>query len=142
LKKCWTILEANGCEVVVVGMSVYDNAPFYMLTTADYNFELTEGGTGNALRFDIVHCYNKNTHGNDIADALLSAFSTNIRSKKYWVRLFHFFLDVGANNAYIIFRLIDCLKFPQAKASIEHSKFIEDLVQQLVMVKSSLNNFF
>ena len=54
VKKAWC--DVNG--VRVVAFSQYDNAPFYMLSTAEYSFEMEEGGTKDVLQLDIVHDYN------------------------------------------------------------------------------------
>jgi hypothetical protein len=44
---CYTTID----DVKVFGMSLYDNAPFYMLTTGEYKFEPIIGGTKSVERY-------------------------------------------------------------------------------------------
>jgi hypothetical protein len=128
LKLCYCVID----EVKVVGLSLYDNAPFYMLTTGDYSFDKLLGGTKNVSRYDIQHDYNKYMGGNDIADSLLVAYSSYVRSRKYWFRLFHFLLDLAVNQAYHIFRTCHKLRHPEMKSPFQHSKFLLEIISLLV----------
>lgn len=131
VQKCYCDVD----NVRIVACSLYDNAPFYMLSTSDYEFTQTVGGTKKVERLDIVHDYNKHMHGNDIADSLLVAFPSYLRSQKYWFRLFHFLLDVGVNNAFLLFRILSGLSNAineGMSTPIEHSAFLVTLVDELV----------
>lgn len=119
-------------NVQVVGMSLYDNAPFYMLTTAHYEFKIEKGGTKKVDRYDIQHDYNANMGGNDIADSLLIAYSSYVRSKKFWFRLFNFCLDLGLNQMYLLFREVYGIDHPEIKSTYEHQRFLTDFLTQMV----------
>jgi hypothetical protein len=125
-------------DVTIIGLSFYDNSPVYLLTTANYEFNYFIGGKKNQKRLDITHDYNSNMHGNDIADGLLVAFTSYIRSRKYWVRLFHFLLDCGINNAYLLNRILASFD----NITLEHIQFYLNLVDQLFQYCNELRDEF
>ena len=49
-----------------------------------------------------VKLYNQNMGGVDLADSKRKVYSCSQKSKKWWHRLFYFFLDVGIVNAHIL----------------------------------------
>jgi hypothetical protein len=129
IRKCMTYIRVpNQSGITIIGISFYDNAPVHLITTAAYEFQQLLGGTKNKLRLDVTHDYNKYMHGNDIADGLLVTYSSYIKSRKYWMRLFHFLLDCGINNAYLLQRIL--LSFENK--TLEHGKFYLSLAEELV----------
>lgn len=112
---------ARGEDVYFTGCSFYDNAPVHFLTTGFYDYKIEVGGSKKVERWDITHKYNKRMCGNDVADALLVAFHSYIRSPKYWVRLFHFLFDLGLDNMYLLYR-------EGFDNGFDHSKFLSNLI--------------
>ena len=49
-----------------------------------------------------VKIYNEKMGGVDLADCRRQVYSCSRKSKKWWHRLFYFFLDVGVVNAHIL----------------------------------------
>lgn len=128
VQMCWTSVDG----VKLIGISQYDNKAFYMLTSGMYELSPTISGTKKVSRLDVTHAYNAHMHGNDIADSLLVAFASYVRSPKYWYRLFHFLLDVGTNNVYLLFRILFALNNPTRKTSLEHSVFLVMLINEMI----------
>jgi hypothetical protein len=71
-------------------------------------------------------------HGNDIADAMLETYGTYLRSKKWWYRLFHFLVDMGLNNAFLLYRMMVSISHPTKKTPFEHSEFLIGLINALL----------
>lgn len=79
-----------------------------------------------------MHQYNLHMHGNDIADSLLETYASYVRCVKWWFRLFHFLLDLGINNTYLLYRQMIEVSDTSRKSPIEHSEFLITLINELV----------
>lgn len=67
-----------------------------------------------------VKLYNVNMGGVDLADCKRQVYSCSRKSKKWWHRLFYFFLDVGIVNAHILeTELPHCAKRSQKEFRVE-----------------------
>jgi len=78
---------------VVVGIGICYSKPFYMLTTASYQYVLEIGGTEKKNKFDI-HMNLMYMNGCDVSDQLQASYNTNIPSRKWWIRFFFFHLTL------------------------------------------------
>ena len=108
-----------------VGVSLYCRAPVTMLFSEkfDVNSKI-EGGKKNTLKFSFQHCYNGTMNGVDALDQAIEYFSTYIRSRKYWKRIFHWTYDVAKENAYI--------SYNQKVEEIPRRDFMEELADELI----------
>ncbi len=109
---------------LVIGVSIYDSKPFNMLTTGSYALKLETGGTKDKQRYDIQHKFNQYMNGVDVSDQLQSSYNTYVKSRKWWLRLFFFLLDIAIVNAYVIAKILD--------PTLTHLNFREKLVAGLV----------
>ena len=88
--------------VPMLGTSFYCRAPVIMITTEKMDMSTqTQGGRRSKNRYEIQHAYNHYMHGVDTMVQLISNFSTYIRSRKWWKRLYHWMFDIGLTNGYI-----------------------------------------
>ena len=108
-----------------VEVSFFCRAPVTMLFTEkfDVNSKI-EGGKKNTLKFSFQHCYNGTMNGVDALDQAIEYFSTYIRSRKYWKRIFHWTYDVAKENAYI--------SYNQKVEVIPRRDFMEELADELI----------
>ena len=87
-----------------------DKKPIYTLSTADNpaTIETTvprksRGGEVRQIPApSIVHEYNQNMNGVDVADQLRTEYSTYRTAKKWWYYLFWFLFDVSITNGFIL----------------------------------------
>ena len=112
-------------RITCVGVSLYSPSPVTMLFTEkfDVNSKI-EGGKNNALKFSFQHCYNGTKNGVKTLDQAVKHFSTYIRSRKYWKRIFHWTYDVAKENAYI--------SYTQKVEVISRRDFMTELADELI----------
>lgn len=115
----------------LVGISVYDSKPFYMLTTAGYTFEKELGGNKKLLKLDIIHKYNRYMNGCDRSDQLQHSYNTYIRTFKWWKRLFFFFLDIVIINCYILKKIVEQISHLEFRLAL-----IDDIINTYGNVES------
>ena len=52
----------------------------------------------------VVNCYNHSMNGGDVADQLTVFYSFVCKTKKWWRKLFFYFLEVSVVNSYLIYK--------------------------------------
>ena len=89
-----------------------------------------DGSSINVECPESVKLYNANMGGVDNADAKRKVYSCSRRSKKWWIRIFYFGLDVAVVNAHIVHQNTpNCPKITQ-------KEFRMELVKELLSMHS------
>jgi len=76
--------------------------------------------------------YNSNMNYVDIFDQLMSSYKINRRSRKWWHRIFFYFVDASVVNAYCIYKLMN---LPKISAKDFRRSIINGLVSETVVNK-------
>lgn len=109
---------------IILRVSMYCSSLVTMITSERFEFtEQQKGGTKNSMKYEIQHQYNLFMNGVDTSDQLVTYFSTYVRSKKWWKRLFYYMLDVALTNSFICWT-----NFERGS----HREFLEDLAFELL----------
>ena len=90
-----------------------DKKDVFILTNFHDPLEMSEvqrkQKDGTQCVYPCLRCvsdYNKNMSTVDKFDQLMSSYKLNHRSKKYWHRIFFFFIDAAIINAYITYKAL------------------------------------
>lgn len=79
-----------------------------------------------------VSDYNSNMNYVDVFDQLLSNYKINRRSRKWWHRIFFYFIDASVVNAYCIYKL---LNLPKISAKDFRRSIMNGLVSETLISK-------
>lgn len=131
----YCIVPTRFGDCVLIGVAFYGTKgkPVYMMTTSRYLLEYQTGGShAPHSRLVMVHKYNTEMGGDDMFDRLAEAFSSYIKSLKWWRRLFSWFLDSGVSNPYALCLFLDHPKYNET-THCAHEKMIRDLIDELIL---------
>ena len=89
------------------------------------------GATQSEIRTSpVLKEYTKNMHGVDVANYLRGNYSSLTRTYKWWLRVFHFLLDMSIVNMYIMYLEI-LQKLHKLHEAITHLQFQHGLCKAL-----------
>ena len=92
-----------------------------------------DGRTRSHVEVDrpcVVREYNKSMGGVDLSDMLLELYRTDIRSKKWYMRIVYYFLDLAVNNAWLLHRR-ECEDLGKQHMSLMYFKM--DICRSLIV---------
>ena len=106
---------ANVEDIRVLAIKWYDNKPVHLLssfagaypTSAVRRWDKKEKKNVEVQCPSAVMIYNKFMGGVDLMDSLIALYRINIRSKKWYHRIFFHFLDMAVVNSWLLYRK-DC----------------------------------
>eukprot|EP00117_Sycon_ciliatum_P014658 scpid46239/ scgid14827/ PiggyBac transposable element-derived protein 4 len=147
--------EARGtvkwaCRRNVVALTVYDNKPVPMITTGHHKLEdvvytrkrtrinldtgLPHTEDVELKKLNVIHDYNSNMNGVDMADQLRGYYSCSIKSLKWWHSILFWIIDTAVCNAYIIHR--EGMKgHATALPTQSHLQFVSSLATKLLQAE-------
>ena len=99
-------------NTIIRAVNWFDNKGVNLLTTFDSAYllrDVSRYGRKNKIRASIpcpkmVYTYNKCMGGVDLLDSHIGLYRTKIRSKKYYHRIFYYFLDVTLVTSWLLYK--------------------------------------
>lgn len=96
----------------IIAVKWFDSKPIHMVSSFIGVEELThverwsskEKKMVSIPRPNIIGTYNKYMGGVDLSDMLVALYRTDMGTKRYYIRVFHYFLDVTVANAWLLYR--------------------------------------
>ncbi|XP_016527966.1 piggyBac transposable element-derived protein 4-like isoform X1 [Poecilia formosa] len=82
---------------------------------------------------DSILDYNKHMGGVDLSDALISYYSVQQKSMKWYKKFFYHFMDIATVNSFILYKeLLKLRKDPASTGTADHKKFKEQLAEEML----------
>lgn len=110
----------------IVAVKWFDSKPIHMVSSfvgieevkSVERWSSKEKKTLSIPRPNIIATYNKYMGGVDLSDMLVALYRTTMGTKRYYIRVFYYFLDVSVVNAWLLYRK-HCLLVGMAKKNIK-----------------------
>lgn len=125
----------------IIAVKWFDSKPIHMVSSfvgieevsQVERWSLKEKKTLAIPRPNIIAQYNKYMGGVDLSDMLVSLYRTEIGTKRFYIRVFYYFLDVSVVNAWLLYRK-HCRKVGVPQKNIKKLlQFRADIAQVLVL---------
>lgn len=128
----------------IVALKWFDSKPIHMVSSfvgveevsQVQRWSLSEKRTLAIPRPNIITMYNKHMGGVDLSDMLVALYRTDMGTKRFYMRVFYYFLDVSVVNSWLLYRK-HCSKLGLAKNRVKKLVQFRSEIAQVLLLQTN-----